>query len=539
MKKFLPVLLTLFYSSTLLLSSFASPIPASAQAPTTCVITDLINLIPWIGNKISQLVLPDGPWYNQNTCQFNRKVFDTTNPDEIFGERYTFAQINWIINSLQAVLNPFVALSQNLNNFIDAIKNLYASNSPPPTFAQYSQLGVAGILVGTISDLYASPPASGIQSINNALAYFDITTTAHAQGYGYGALNGFKKIWSASRNMTYLIMTVLLVVAGFMVMFRVKINPQTAVTLQLMIPKIIITLLLVTFSYAIAGLVIDMVYVLISFVIVLLGIVGSPPVLTDVGKSIAFLTSSDYGKIFWYFMAPWLVIFAAGGLTILIAAALAPPLAPFVLPALGAVGILNLIVGAFFFILLFKVWWMLLKTYLTLMLLIVVGPWQIMLGLLPGQSGFGSWLRNIIAQASTFVVVPLMFLFTMLIWNIPVINPLGGVNTGTGLFMTLPNFPFQDGNGIIFNFAVGYAILALTPKIAEIIRDALKVPAFKYGTAFGEALGPIRTMGGWGQAGASVATDRYTAGLGKADPWERKAIDIARYLGALKGKPGS
>jgi len=392
MKKFLPVLLTLFYSSTLLLSSFASPIPASAQAPTTCVITDLINLIPWIGNKISQLVLPDGPWYNQNTCQFNRKVFDTTNPDEIFGERYTFAQINWIINSLQAVLNPFVALSQNLNNFIDAIKNLYASNSPPPTFAQYSQLGVAGILVGTISDLYASPPASGIQSINNALAYFDITTTAHAQGYGYGALNGFKKIWSASRNMTYLIMTVLLVVAGFMVMFRVKINPQTAVTLQLMIPKIIITLLLVTFSYAIAGLVIDMVYVLISFVIVLLGIVGSPPVLTDVGKSIAFLTSSDYGKIFWYFMAPWLVIFAAGGLTILIAAALAPPLAPFVLPALGAVGILNLIVGAFFFILLFKVWWMLLKTYLTLMLLIVVGPWQIMLGLLPGQSGFGSWL---------------------------------------------------------------------------------------------------------------------------------------------------
>src|SRR3989304_7514243 len=42
----------------------------------------------------------DGPWYNQTPEQFRKKVFDNAPDNEIFGERYTFAPINWIINSL-------------------------------------------------------------------------------------------------------------------------------------------------------------------------------------------------------------------------------------------------------------------------------------------------------------------------------------------------------------------------------------------------------------------------------------------------------
>ncbi|KKU62561.1 MAG: hypothetical protein UX86_C0046G0001, partial [Candidatus Amesbacteria bacterium GW2011_GWC1_47_15] len=41
------------------------------------------------------------------------------------------------------------------------------------------------------------------------------------------------------------------------------------------------------------------------------------------------------------------------------------------------------------------------------------------------------------------------------------------------------------------NLAIGYAILALMPKAADMVRDAIKAPAFKYGTALGEGLGPI------------------------------------------------
>src|SRR5258706_3708368 len=43
-----------------------------------------------------------GPWYNQNPAQWYTKVYDqnANPPTEIFGERYTAAQVQWIIYSL-------------------------------------------------------------------------------------------------------------------------------------------------------------------------------------------------------------------------------------------------------------------------------------------------------------------------------------------------------------------------------------------------------------------------------------------------------
>ena len=49
-------------------------------------------------------------------------------------------------------------------------------------------------------------------------------------------------------------------------MFRAKINPQTVVTIQSAIPKAVVALILVTFSYAIAGLMIDLMYLLIGLI---------------------------------------------------------------------------------------------------------------------------------------------------------------------------------------------------------------------------------------------------------------------------------
>ena len=43
-----------------------------------------------------------GNWYNQSFEEWSAKVFDDSNPQEIFGERYTYAQVTWIMHSLQA-----------------------------------------------------------------------------------------------------------------------------------------------------------------------------------------------------------------------------------------------------------------------------------------------------------------------------------------------------------------------------------------------------------------------------------------------------
>src|SRR5258706_14350716 len=44
-----------------------------------------------------------GPWYNQNFGQWSTKVFGG-DQNEIFGERYTYAQVSWILNSFIAIV---------------------------------------------------------------------------------------------------------------------------------------------------------------------------------------------------------------------------------------------------------------------------------------------------------------------------------------------------------------------------------------------------------------------------------------------------
>ena len=49
-------------------------------------------------------------------------------------------------------------------------------------------------------------------------------------------------------------------------MFRMKINPQNVATFQSAIPKIVTTLILITFAYAIAGFMIDLMFVLFNLI---------------------------------------------------------------------------------------------------------------------------------------------------------------------------------------------------------------------------------------------------------------------------------
>ena len=52
-----------------------------------------------------------------------------------------------------------------------------------------------------------------------------------------------------------------------------------------------------------------------------------------------------------------------------------------------------------------------------------------------------------------------------------------------------------SGTSLLISLFMGYVIFSLTPKIADIIRDTLKIPAFKYGGAIGEPVGYALGMG--------------------------------------------
>lgn len=86
------------------------------------------------------------------------------------------------------------------------------------------------------------------------------------QGVGYCQLHPLLQIWSVIRNLAYLGFVIVFMFVGFAIMLRVKLNPNTVVSIQSTIPKIIIALILITFSYAIAGFLVDMMYVSIGVI---------------------------------------------------------------------------------------------------------------------------------------------------------------------------------------------------------------------------------------------------------------------------------
>lgn len=119
--------------------------------------------------------------------------------------------------------------------------------------------GAIGMMGKMISVLYTPPLHTG-DYFNHLAQNFGIVKPVHAQGTGFEGLNPLLGLWTAFRNIVYLIFTIVFVVIGLAIMFRIKIDPRTVMTIQNQIPKIIVGIVLVTFSYAIAGFLIDMMY---------------------------------------------------------------------------------------------------------------------------------------------------------------------------------------------------------------------------------------------------------------------------------------
>ena len=88
-----------------------------------------------------------------------------------------------------------------------------------------------------------------------------------ATGVGFNGLAPFGHLESIPQYRVSFISNFMLVV-GFMVMFRKK-DPKTVVTVQ--IPsRVVVTLILITFSYAIVGLMIDLMYLVMVLATALL-----------------------------------------------------------------------------------------------------------------------------------------------------------------------------------------------------------------------------------------------------------------------------
>ncbi len=432
------------------------------------------------------------------------------------------------------------------------------TDNPADGDKNYSK-SVFGFMTNLIIIPFSNPPASGVMWAYTGLqsAGF-IPKTYAAEGIGFASIKPYANLWKIFRDLSYMVLVIILIAIGFMVMFRTKINPQTIISVENSLPKIIMSLILITFSFAIAGFLIDLMYVVIILLISLLSngnnyfnatefqnnyigagfpqlfkdvSAGQPwftqlgilPVLSDsllgiLPPVISIGAKSIVGIVFTVWISNMAHIslvkpfttalnnvqaatFGIGNLWEALTGTFGSLLAFFVLFLFGFTAIFTLIlnvllVGTLLF-LVFRIFALLFTSYLKLLLLIIIAPFLLIFEAIPGVNAFSNWIKNIIGNLIAFPITIGVFLIGYIIVNSTL--PQGYSE------LRLPYLNGIDSNS--FKILVGLGLIILIPDLVKVVKEALGIKdlplSIGIGTFFGgaSAIGGA-AMGGMGQFGS-------------------------------------
>jgi len=356
-------------------------------------------------------------------------------------------------------------------------------------FTQNSAIGMTGQL---IAGMMINQPASTTYFAYDFLQNAGFVEKAHAQGIGYSGLSPIIDLWKAFRNIAYVILVIVLVVIGFMIMFRMNINPQTVITVQNALPNIVISLLLITFSYAIAGLLIDLTYFLILLIVSIFyqaatqtgGEIGNLGELAEVqkqflnaGAGMLFSTITSRDNIL---ALPQAILgtFAGGSIVLGGGAGVAAAfwgsaiIAPWaILLGLFTMALPLLIIWVALFFAFVRVFIILLMSYIQLLINIIFAPIFLLFGAIPGRATFSSWLRSLIGNLIVFPATAGLILTANFITN-------AARNTGESR-LWLPPFiasPTAEADFPLAVIGLGFALMI--PGILQKIKGAVAPPPF-------------------------------------------------------------
>jgi hypothetical protein len=402
-------------------------------------------------------------------------------------------------------------------------------------------------LFGFITNLivlpYANPPASGIYWAYSGLqnAGF-VPKTYAAEGIGFAAIKPFMNIWKVFRDISYMLLVLVLIAIGFMIMFRAKINPQTVISVENSLPKIVVALLLITFSFPIAGFLIDLMYISIGIIAVFFSNVQNPPTWfagqpQEILKRFYFSTSWgiwEYvtGVSFNNFnilklsssivgiIPEYLRNIVTGILAVIIPPTTLLPIVTFgvVKKSLNWGWLINLIknkfehlggqtvigigiiliflfieivLGMFFYnillwivvsiilvltllYLLFRIFFMLLYSYIQIILLIFFSPAILTVEMIPGKSIFSSWVKNLLLNLATWPLLIIMILISQILLNQP---------PSQGNFW-LPPFLISV-NPEYIRIIISMGILFMTPDLIKALKEMTGVKPMPLGLNLG------------------------------------------------------
>lgn len=441
------------------------------------------------------------------------------------------------------------------------------TDNPADADKNYSK-SVFGFMSNLIIIPFANPPASGVAWAYEGLqnAGF-VPKTMAAEGIGFAAIKPFSNLWKIFRDLSYMLLVIILIAIGFMIMFRAKINPQTVISVENALPKIVISLILITFSFAIAGFLIDLMYVIIGITVSVL--IKDPTKVTPFKNEYMMASGMDLwrdvrgrfgtqwvgmalgsafiqivplsvnlilrsaGGIIFIFLMKWLLLFVTehGGNLLGFAntnigvatAILGPGEMIKAIVSFSSIGfgilflfligfiylipwLVSAIIGFSFILLMFKLFFLLFSSYLKLIINIIISPLLLLFEAVPGKNAFKYWIMNLVGN---LIIFPIM-IFVFILAYIIIFD-----TTSSDMTARLPYLYGIDSNS--FRLMIGLGIIFLIPDFVKTIKEALGIKELPFqigvGTYFGGVTSGVGAATGLlGQFGSLALAINYLPG---------------------------
>ncbi len=291
------------------------------------------------------------------------------------------------------------------------------ASSTPNLQGKTQDHGLIGFATNMMGQTYANPPASAVGYFASLGRDAHIIPQTYAQGtpqQGFNSISSLQQFWIVTRNVAYVLYIPIFMFIGISIMFRTKINGQAYASIQAAIPKIILSLILVTFSFAIAGFLIDVMNVAMGLVANFFIKAGF------INDSIISGSDNIFNQNIFPFVSDKLGV---SGLANVPAEAIGDivkklfdgiPLFNQIFGNIGKLAVQFILMIAIIYVL-FKTLLTMIQAYISIVAFIILGPILIVFDAIPGRSGFGFWFKYLLSNLAVFPAVLALLLFAAVV----------------------------------------------------------------------------------------------------------------------------
>ena len=472
-------------------------------------------------------------------------------PEDIFETRR--AELYTIINDKKFQETDVGKMQVAIYRFVLCSSIGETCQDNPSDVANNYNNSLMGKASGLITSPYAQPPASGVTWTYEGLANAGFVPQSQAQGIGFYALQPIALIWKVFRNISYLLIVLVTISIGFMIMFRANLGSQTVIAIENALPRIVIALLLITFSFAIAGFLIDLMYIVMGLggsVIIsniaadstkaaelastlgwesdvfnqsgwaLLGKIVGNGNIWNTGSAFLSILPYQLQLSFRYLVANAAVVLyagysptfdsirkgegvatipAVGGILKLLFSSLVGNLILGLAAGILLPMILSLAVWISCLFLFFRIFFILLLTYTKIILSIIFAPIVLLFEAFPSTSTFSYWFKGLFFNLMTFPIVAVLIMVSGLIANVAILGTFNGQvfnSTEVGFvgreFWRPPFLYTIETDGFVMLVAI--SIIFLIPDFLAFIKKSFGVEDLPF------SISPTKLLAGSGTA---------------------------------------